>query len=129
MDADTANFIAWHQPSRPRDELAAQVDERAEEIEILKKTLERRPGNLVALAEEARALAGLRHWLQPDSAGIVSLLQLAARAIGASGASLGPNGIATQARGPRAPRSGPAMRDPLRLSPTRRDRAVRIGIA
>lgn len=89
MDGDSAGFVARHRPGRTRDALAAQAEDRADEIPMLRGSLAERPGNLVPLAEEALALAGLRQLLGPEDE-VPSRLRLGARAAMAAGAMVAP---------------------------------------
>lgn len=88
-DGDSAGFVARHQPGRDRGALAAQAEDRADEIPMLRGSLAGRPGNLVPLTEEALALAGLRQLLGPEDE-VPSLLRLGARAAMAAGATVAP---------------------------------------
>lgn len=88
-DGDSAGFVVRHRPGRDHGVLAAQAADRADEIPMLRGSLADRPGNLVPLAEEALALAGLRQLLGPEDE-VPSLLRLGARAAIAAGATVAP---------------------------------------
>jgi hypothetical protein len=88
-DGDSAGFVARHRPGRDRGALAAQAEERADEIPMLRGSLAERPNNLVPLTEEALALAGLRQLLGPEDE-VPALLRLGARAAMAAGATVAP---------------------------------------
>jgi hypothetical protein len=91
MDGDSAGFVARHRPGRDRGALAEQAEDRADEIPMLRDSLAERPGNLVPLADEALALAGLRQLLGPEDE-VPSRLRLAARAAMAAGVTVTPAG-------------------------------------
>ncbi|SDU30876.1 immunity 49 family protein [Jiangella alkaliphila] len=81
-----ADVVEGHRPSRSPEELAAQLADRAEELEPLTASLPDRPGNLVELGAEALAVAGLRTLLDGD---VATPLRIAARAVAAAGVLLG----------------------------------------
>jgi hypothetical protein len=84
--ADTATFIARHDPGFSREALAAQTKRRIAELDELRESLPMRSLNLAAFARGARRLAGMFHVIEPDAAEVALFVRLAARAIAADAA-------------------------------------------
>ena len=132
MDGDSADFVARHRPGRDPGALAAQAEDRAGEMPRLCRSLAGRPGNLVPLAEDALALAGLRQLLGQED-GPASLLRLGARAATAAGAAVASGAPLRVELGPPAP-PGPVelprgLQRPAGLTPRRLVEACHAALA
>lgn len=128
-DGDSAGFVARHRPGRDRGALAAQAEDRADEIPMLRGSLGERPNNLVPLTEEALALAGLRQLLGPEEE-VPALLRLGARAAMAAGATVAPGVSLRIDLGPPGPVELPRGRErPTGLTPRRLVEACHAALA
>lgn len=128
-DGDSAGFIARHRPGRDPGALAAQAEDRADEIPMLRGSLGERPNNLVPLTEEALALAGLRQLLGPEEE-VPALLRLGARAAMAAGATVAPGAALRVDLGPPGPVELPRGRErPTGLTPRRLVEACHAALA
>lgn len=124
-----ADAVETHQPGRSVDDLAAQLADRVEELELLTASLPDRPANLVALGAEALAVAGLRTLLEPKG-DVAGPLRLAARSIGAAGALLGVDGpLQVDLGGPEPVTVGPLATRPADLNPRSIVEAVHAALA
>ncbi|RIQ18852.1 hypothetical protein [Jiangella rhizosphaerae] len=84
-----ADVVERHRPSSSPRQLADRLADRLEELPRLTASLPDRPRNLIALGDEALAVAGLRAMLDGPAADVTTPLRLAGRALAAAGALLG----------------------------------------